>query len=181
MSNPKNFDRRAFVTAMTAGAAATGLAAAARAAETAAPAAPAATTTAAGTPGSVWWTEYMAQDTTRMNQFYANVVGWRMKLVSFEDNERLAQPGEKAYMMMLSPAGEEAAGVMRLADAGYEGARAGWFTYINVEDADAAAKRCTQNGGKVLVQPFDSDENMRITVIQDPEGATVGLVSKRPV
>lgn len=87
MSNPKNFDRRAFVTALTAGAAATGLAAA---------------------------------------------------------------------------------------------ARAGWFTYINVEDADAAAKRCTQNGGKVLVQPFDSDENVRITVIQDPEGATVGLVSKRP-
>lgn len=177
MSNPKNFDRRAFVTALTAGAAATGLAAAARAAETDAAAA---TGAGPGTPGSVWWTEYMAQDTARMNQFYANVIGWRMKLVSFEDNERLAQPGEKAYMMMLSPAGEESAGVMRLADAGYEGARAGWFTYINVEDADAAAKRCTQNGGKVLVQPFDSDENVRITVIQDPEGATVGLVSKRP-
>ena len=177
MSNPKNFDRRAFVTALTAGAAATGLAAAARAAETDAAAA---TGTGPGAPGSVWWTEYMAQDTARMNQFYANVIGWRMKLVSFEDNERLAQPGETAYMMMLSPAGEESAGVMRLADAGYEGARAGWFTYINVEDADAAAKRCTQNGGKVLVQPFDSDENVRITVIQDPEGATVDLVSKRP-
>jgi hypothetical protein len=180
MSNPKNLDRRAIVTALTAGAAVTGLAAAARAAETVVPAATT-TATAAGAPGTVWWTEYMAQDTARMNQFYANVIGWRMKLVSFDDNERLAQPGEKAYMMMLSTAGEEAAGVMRLADAGYEGARAGWFTYINVEDADAAAKRCAQNGGKVLVQPFDSDENVRISVIQDPEGATLGLVSKRAV
>jgi predicted enzyme related to lactoylglutathione lyase len=177
MSDQKKLDRRALLTTLAAGAAATGLAATAKAQpedlrlET---------MHEGGEPGAIWWNEYLANDANRMNHFYANVIGWRMKLVSLEEPSRLATPDEKGYMVMLAR-GEETAGVMRLVDADFQGARAGWFTYIQVDDVDAAARRTVQLGGRVLREPVDSDENMRIAVIQDPEGCLVGLAAKRAV
>jgi uncharacterized protein len=175
MSDQKKLDRRALLTTLAAGAAATGLAATqARAAEDLR----LETMHEGGEPGAIWWNEYLANDANRINHFYATVIGWRMKLVSLEEPSRLAAPDEKGYMVMLSR-GEETAGVMRLVDADFEGARPGWFTYIQVDNVDEAARRCTQLGGRVIREPVDSDENMRIAVIQDPEGALVGLAAKR--
>jgi predicted enzyme related to lactoylglutathione lyase len=76
---------------------------------------------------------------------------------------------------------DEVAGVMRVADADFSGARSGWFTYIQVANVDEAAKRATQYGGKVIREPVDSSEEdgTRIAVIQDPEGCLVGLVSMK--
>lgn len=177
MSDSKKLDRRAFVTTLAAGAAATGIAAQARAEndlrlET--------IQEETGAPGSIWWNEYLAKDANRINHFYATVIGWRMKLVALEETSRLAEPGEKGYMMMLAR-GEETAGVMRLADADFPDARPGWFTYIQVDDADAATRRAVQLGGRIVREPVDSDHNMRLAVIQDPEGCLVGLASKRTV
>jgi uncharacterized protein len=175
MSDPKKLDRRALLTTLAAGAAATGLAATqARAADDLR----LETMHEGGEPGAIWWNEYLANDANRINHFYANVIGWRMKLVSLEEPSRLATADEKGYMVMLSR-GEETAGVMRLVDADFEGARPGWFTYIQVDNVDEAARRCTQLGGRVIREPVDSDENMRIAIIQDPEGCLVGLAAKR--
>lgn len=166
-------DRRAFVTAVAAGAA-TGIATQAHAQGQACTAPQ---TTEAG---SIWWNEYLAQDAKRMSYFYANVIGWRMKLVSLEEPSRLAEPDEKSYMVMLSR-NEENAGVMRISDAEFADARSGWFTYIQVDDVDAAAHRAVSLGGRIVREPVDSEENMRIAVIEDPEGCLVGLASKRLV
>lgn len=176
MSDQKKLDRRALLTTLAAGAAATGLAATQARAEDLR----LETIHEGGNPGAIWWNEYLANDATRINHFYSNVVGWRMKLVSLEEPSRLAKADEKGYMVMLA-SGEETAGVMRLVDAEFQGARAGWFTYIQVDDVDAAARRTVQLGGRVLREPVDSDENMRIAVIEDPEGCLVGLAAKRVV
>jgi predicted enzyme related to lactoylglutathione lyase len=40
-----------------------------------------------------------------------------------------------------------------------------------VDDADAAAAKATELGGKVLVAPFDAPW-VRMTVIADPQGAS---------
>jgi predicted enzyme related to lactoylglutathione lyase len=173
MSTDKKLDRRAFVATLAAGAAATGLASQAKAEDLRMDT----IHDGEGQPGAIWWNEYLAQNPDRMNHFYATVIGWRMKLVSLDEPSRLAEPDEKSYMVMLSK-DEEAAGVMRLQDAEF-GARPGWFTYIQVDDADVAARRAVQLGGRLVREPVDSDENMRIAVIQDPEGCLVGLASKR--
>jgi predicted enzyme related to lactoylglutathione lyase len=175
MSDQKKLDRRALLTTIAAGAAATGIAATANAQpqdlrlET---------MHEGGEPGAIWWTEYLANDANRINHFYANVIGWRMKLVSLEEPSRLAEPDEKSYMVMLAR-GEETAGVMRLVDADFPASRPGWFTYIQVDNVDEAARRTVQLGGRIVRAPVDSDENMRIAVIQDPEGCLVGLAAKR--
>ena len=44
-----------------------------------------------------------------------------------------------------------------------------WGITFSVEDADAAAERATELGGKVVVAPFDSDWT-RTTILADPDG-----------
>jgi predicted enzyme related to lactoylglutathione lyase len=46
-----------------------------------------------------------------------------------------------------------------------------WSVTFGVDDADAIAERATELGGQVLVPPFDAPW-VRMTVIQDPQGAT---------
>ncbi len=172
-------DRRSLVTTIAAGAAATGLAS--QVGATVLPGGelrPSTTPDETGLAGSVWWNEYMAHDADRINFFYANVIGWKMKLVSLDEPARLAAPGEKSYMVMLSNA-EEVAGVMKIADADFKGARAGWFTYIQVANVDEAAARATQLGGKIIREPVDTNEGVRIAVIEDPEGCLVGLAAPK--
>jgi hypothetical protein len=129
-------------------------------------------------PGTIWWSEYLAEDTVRTSYFYSHVVGWRMKRVALEDTTRLAGEGEKSYIMM-TVGTEDAAGIMRIADTEVRGARRGWFTYLQVEDVDAAVKRAVILGGKVVQPPFDEGEDARIAVIEDLEGCLVGLASTR--
>jgi uncharacterized protein len=47
-----------------------------------------------------------------------------------------------------------------------------WSVTLAVEDADATAARATELGGKVIVPPFDAPW-VRMTIIQDPQGATL--------
>jgi predicted enzyme related to lactoylglutathione lyase len=169
-------DRRSFVAAVASGTAAAGLASQSAAAEQPAAAQPAA---AADHTGSIWWNEYLAQDTSRMNYFYSNVMGWKMKLVSLDEPSRLAKPDEKSYMVMMSGA-EEVAGVMKIADADFKGARGGWFTYIQVASVDESVARAVQLGGKLVREPVDTNEGVRIAVIEDPEGCLVGLATPKP-
>jgi hypothetical protein len=129
-------------------------------------------------PGTVYWSEYLTKDLARMSFFYSSVVGWKMKLVSLDDPSRLAQAGENGYMVMMSGT-DEAAGVMRIADAEFTNARSGWFTYLQVENVDEAVSRAVRLGGKVVQKPFDENENTRIAVIEDLEGCMAGLVSHR--
>src|SRR5262245_27721178 len=123
VKKPVAMDRRLFVSALaagTAGAAAVGLAAKASAtdaieSETEVELRPTTEAVAAGVPGAIWWNEYLSADADKTNFFYANVIGWKMRLVSLDEPSRLAKPGEKNYMVMLSN-DEEAAGVMRITD-----------------------------------------------------------------
>jgi hypothetical protein len=57
-----------------------------------------------------------------------------------------------------------------------EGTPPHWGVTFSVEDADAAAARAVELGGKVLVEPFDA-RPVRMAVLSDPQGA-VFTVSK---
>jgi len=137
----------------------------------------AAEATAPGIPGEVWWNEYLSSDPARASKFYASVVGWQVKTVALEEPSRPAKPGEKAYVMMMKGADEEA-GLMRLVDAEYAGARAGWFTYFFVDNLELALDRAIHQGGKIVREPVAISEDTRIAVIADPEGALVGLAAQ---
>jgi predicted enzyme related to lactoylglutathione lyase len=130
-----------------------------------------------GTPGEVWWNEYLSADPARTSQFYANVVGWQVKTMALEDPSRPAKPGEKPYLIMMNGT-DEKAGLMQLGDVEYAGARSGWFTYFYVDNLEVALDRAIHQGGKIVREPVEISADTRIAVISDPEGALVGLAAK---
>ncbi|MGH9936760.1 MAG: VOC family protein, partial [Blastocatellia bacterium] len=54
-----------------------------------------------------------------------------------------------------------------------------WQSYVAVESADEAAKAIIAAGGKTLMDPFDVFDSGRMTVAQDPAGATFGIWQAR--
>lgn len=134
--------------------------------------------TSSSTPGQVWWNEYLSADPARTSNFYASVVGWQVKTMALEDPARPAKPGEKPYVMMMNGTDEQA-GLMRLSDVEYAGAKAGWFTYFFVDNLEAALDRAIHQGGKIVREPVEISDDTRIAVIADPEGALVGLAARK--
>ena len=54
-----------------------------------------------------------------------------------------------------------------------------WLVYFGVEDADTAASRITELGGRVIVPPMPVPPSGRIAVALDPQGAAFALFAGR--
>ena len=50
-----------------------------------------------------------------------------------------------------------------------------WLSYVSVESADATTEKATSLGGEVFMGPMDVGDKGRMTIIQDPTGATFAL------
>jgi uncharacterized protein len=116
--------------------------------------------------GSFVWYELITTDMAAAATFYASVVGW---------GARDASTPDLAYTLFTagnSPVG----GLMGLPeDARKLGATPRWMGYVGVNDVDAAADRIKRLGGVVYVPPTNSNIG-RISVIADPQTATLALV-----
>jgi predicted enzyme related to lactoylglutathione lyase len=116
--------------------------------------------------GRFVWYELMTTDVLAAKAFYTEVVGWGAADASTTD---------LAYTVLTAgktPVG----GLMELpADAIKMGATPRWMGYVDVKDVDAAADRIMRLGGAVYVPPTDTNIG-RISVVADPQTATLGLV-----
>ena len=52
-----------------------------------------------------------------------------------------------------------------------------WIGYVTVDDVDASAKQAEKLGGKVLFQPTDIPNVGRFSVLQDPQGAAIAIIT----
>ena len=111
-----------------------------------------------GTPA---WVDLMVPDRHVAQAFYGPLLGWE-----FDEGRP-----ETGYYSMARRGGRAAAGVGEL----MPGSRAGWTTYLAVDDVDATAKRVTAAGGTLLVEPMDVMDLGRMAVLADPTGGIVGL------
>jgi len=114
-------------------------------------------------PGSFCWVELGTTDQDAAKKFYAALFGW-----SADDSPM--GPGEFYTIFKLQ--GRDAAAAYTLRpDQQAQGVPPHWMMYIAVENADAAAARATELGGKVVAPAFDVMEHGRMAVLQDPTGA----------
>jgi uncharacterized protein len=51
-----------------------------------------------------------------------------------------------------------------------------WHVYFAVDDADATAAKAADEGGQVMVQPFDIPSVGRSAVLTDPQGAVFSVL-----
>ncbi|WP_250002186.1 VOC family protein [Actinoplanes sp. M2I2] len=106
------------------------------------------------TPGSPAWVDLGTADLADAGRFYTALFGWS------------AEVGGQYVTFGLN--GLPAAGAGPLYGVGQPTA---WSTYIGTDDADDIAARVAANGGKVLVPPFDVEDQGRMAAFLDPGGA----------
>jgi len=118
------------------------------------------------TPSHFSWNELMTSDVEKAKAFYGALFDWTMVDMPMNDEHyTMAQKGE-----------EKVAGMMAMPEE-YKGVPPHWGAYVTVEDVDASAKKVTELGGTVVVPPTDIPGVGRFCLFQDPQGATLSVIS----
>jgi predicted enzyme related to lactoylglutathione lyase len=114
-------------------------------------------------PGTPSWVELSSPDPDASAAFYRHVLGWSA-----------TEPGgaETGGYRMFQSAGKNVAGLMGHMQ---EGQPTVWATYVSVTDADETARKVTDAGGTVIVEPMDVMDLGRMAVFADPTGAAFGV------
>lgn len=124
-------------------------------------------TVATHAPGTFCWMELGTTDPKAAQQFYSDLFGW---------NTHDVPAGPDNTYTMLSHGEERVGGLFELeAEKQAQGIPPHWLSYVATDDVDAIAVRAKELGGTVLMDPFDVMEEGRMTVVQDPQGATFAL------
>jgi uncharacterized protein len=117
-----------------------------------------------GVPEGVFvWDELGTTDVDGAQRFYEAVFGWATIDMGEQDGGyRIFQRGE-----------DRIAGLMGLQD---DSIPPHWQPYVAVEDADATTAKANELGGSALLEPMDVPDIGRIAVLNDPQGATFGII-----
>jgi predicted enzyme related to lactoylglutathione lyase len=120
------------------------------------------------THGMIWWSELMTRDVPTARRYYEALAGWSFSTVPM---------GEDSYHLA-SRNGQPIAGMMDMSTMpGMETVPPHWFTYIAVEDVDAAVAATRAAGGQVIKDVFEVPDTGRIAIIADPTGAALGIMT----
>jgi hypothetical protein len=121
-------------------------------------------------PGQFSWNELVTQNTQAAGGFYGKLFGWK--------GTPFAPPGIPAggppYTVFKTDP-SDAMGVGGMMQAMQPGAPSQWVPYVVVENADTSLAKAASLGAKVLLPVKAVPEVGRVAVIQDPQGATIGL------
>jgi predicted enzyme related to lactoylglutathione lyase len=118
------------------------------------------------TPGHVGWHELYTTDWQAALDFYTGQFGWE-KAEPFD-------MGEMGTYQIFSVDGQQCGGMMNKPD---QIPTPVWQFYFNVPAIDAAMKRVTGKGGKVLMGPTEVPGGSWIVQCTDPQGAHFALVA----
>lgn len=113
--------------------------------------------------GSFCWIELATSDQNAAKTFYTSLFGWAV-------NDSPMGPGD-FYSIFKLNGRDAAAGYTLRKDQREQGVPPNWSLYIAVDNADQAAAKAGQAGGKVLAPAFDVMDVGRMAVVQDPTGA----------
>jgi len=133
--------------------------------------------------GSLNFNNLNTHDAKAAKPFYAEVFGWgsmpmgggaeAWTLPGYGDHLELLNPGTRERMgAMGAPGGfiDVVATITPLPD-GHGDVPAHWGVTFATDDADATADKAFALGAKILAPPFDAPW-VRMTIIEDPQGAT---------
>ena len=114
----------------------------------------------ANEPGSLSWNECVTSDAAAAADFYRAVCGYAVVVTTMAG----------VSYRVLQVDGRSVAGISQTDGAPH------WATTFNVADTDATCARAEQLGARVLAQPTDLPEIGRYATLQDPVGATFGVI-----
>jgi predicted enzyme related to lactoylglutathione lyase len=113
--------------------------------------------------GRICWHELVTTDLAAATKFYGELLGW-----TFRDNPSPAGGTYRIFSL-----GETMVGGAMVAPAGVP---SGWLVYVAVDDADLAATKVAELGGKITVPATTVPEMLRFACGSDPLGAAFGIL-----
>jgi uncharacterized protein len=108
--------------------------------------------------GDYIWYELLTTDPDAAQDFYANVVGWKIRDSGMSGMD---------YRLIAAP-DADVAGLMKLPDGAPM--RPGWLGYVGVDDVDATIGKIKELGGAVHMPPHDVPGVGRFSMVADPQG-----------
>lgn len=121
-----------------------------------------------GTPGHVGWHELLTDHWADAFDFYSSQFGWT--------KDEAVDMGEMGIYQLYKAGGANASGGMM--NRPPQVPVNNWGFYFNVDGGiDAAAKRVTDNGGSVYMDPMQVPGGQWVVNCQDPQGAYFSLLS----
>lgn len=117
--------------------------------------------------GTFCWSELATSDAGAAKRFYTDLFGWKA------DDTPMGEG--MVYTTLLKGEGQ-VGGLYQLgAEEAGRGVPPHWNSYVSVASADETASKAKSAGGTVLAEPFDVMDLGRMSVLQDPTGAVVGI------
>jgi uncharacterized protein len=108
------------------------------------------------------WFDISTPDAPRVRRFYQDLLGWPINVL------------DETYALAGDDGGQPTGGI---GQAGPDSPYVGFVVYFPVDDVDSALARAEQLGGTRVLAPVDTPVS-RIAVFTDPDGNSVGLVSR---
>ena len=117
--------------------------------------------TMTGTTNKPAWVDLSSADAEASRDFYAKLFGWQVEVNP--------DPQYGGYGLARI-GGSDAAGIGPKMD---PNAPTAWNLYIGSEDIEALARSVEDNGGSIVMAPFDVGDQGRMAVFLDPAGAFI--------
>jgi uncharacterized protein len=118
------------------------------------------------THGAFSWCELLTTNPKAATEFYDSLFGWKVETMNM---------GPEPYHVV--KAGDTSIGGIMKIPAQAQGMPPNWGCYVTVSNVDETARKCTSLGGKVMMPPTDIPTVGRFAVIQDPQGATLNIIT----
>jgi len=109
------------------------------------------------------WTDLSTSDPAGARDFYAKVFGWKVEVNP--------DPQYGGYALA-KIGGKDVAGI---GPKQMDEAPTAWTVYIGSADAEDTTKKAQAAGGKVIVPTMSVGEQGKMSIIQDPSGAVIGI------
>jgi len=116
--------------------------------------------------GAFSWNELMTSDVEGAKKFYSELLGWTMYPI----------PECEAGYTMAKSKDMDVGGIMGIPDE-FSNMPPAWSSYITVDNVDEYAVLAKQLGAKIILEPQDIPNVGRFTVISDPQGAILSLIT----
>ncbi|KAA3611527.1 MAG: VOC family protein [Planctomycetota bacterium] len=119
-----------------------------------------------GAPGNFCWFELATKDAKAAAAFYSELLGWTAEAM---------EGGPFPYTLF--KLGDYQVGGMLEMNEQWGEVPPHWMSYISVPDCDQSAAKVKELGGQVCVPPTDIPTVGRFSVINDPTGGTISLIT----